>query len=267
MVSLAPDVHRMCASSIYGGTMARSPRLRERYALYGPDRFSPTELLTLVLGAGSKGISDPHIAAELLSVFGSLSQLRAAPVQALSEVTGIGPARAVQVHAALQLAQRAQVRPTPARLDHPAALAAFLRPHLEHEPVEAFWVVCLNAQLQPNSCRVISRGSKHCTVVDPAEVFRSAVLLRSTAIAVAHNHPSGDPTPSHEDHALTKRLVKCGQLLGIPLIDHVVIGRHSHWSFADHDALPGRVDLRSFTGAAEASAEFRSRPPGHASPC
>ncbi|MBO85850.1 MAG: hypothetical protein CL927_10875, partial [Deltaproteobacteria bacterium] len=194
-----------------------------------------------------------------VDLFGSLAQLRAAPVQALAAVPGVGPARAVRVHAALQLSQRARPRPDKARMDHPSALAAFIRPHVDREPVESFWVVCLDSRLRPQSCHVISRGSKRCTVVDPAEVFRSAILLRSNAIAVAHNHPSGDPTPSQEDHALTRRLVQCGRLLGIPLLDHVVIGARDHWSFAAQNALPTGLDLRSMTGAAEYSSDFRSR--------
>ena len=239
--------------------MPTPPRLREHYSLYGPRELGTIELLTLVLGTGARGISATAMATGLIAHFGSLSQLRTAPVQALAAVPGVGPARAVRVHAALQLSQRAKVRPDSSRLDHPAALAAFIRPHLAPEPVESFWVVCLDSRLHAQSCQMLSRGSKRCTVVDPAEVFRSAILLRSNAIAVAHNHPSGDPTPSQEDHALTRRLVQCGRLLGIPLLDHMVIGARDHWSFADQNALPTALDLRSLTGAAEYSGPFRSR--------
>ncbi len=237
--------------------MSKPPGLRERYALYGPRHFGTVELLTLVLGTGSKGRSAQSIASTMVETFGSLSQLREAPVQSLASVSGVGPARAVRIHAALQLSQRARARPPATKIDRPQAIVDFLRPHLDTEPVETFWVVCLDDRLRTVGCHPISRGSRRCTVVDPVEVYRRAILLRSSAVVVAHNHPSGDPSPSREDRSLTARLGQCGQMLGIPLLDHIIFGADGHWSFADHGSLPGRVDLRSFTGAAEHRASLR----------
>jgi DNA repair protein RadC len=227
--------------------MPPTPGLREHYTVFGPSNLGETELLSLVLGTGSGGRSARAIASAMLDRFGTIERLRAAPVHSLADVVGVGPARAVRIHAALHLAQRADQQVPTGPVDHPHALVAFLRPHLESQPVETFWSVFLDARLHVVGLQLVSRGSLRCTVVDPAEVFRPAVAARCTAVAVAHNHPSGDPSPSAEDRALTRRLVQAGQVLGIGLVDHVIIAANGHWSFAEHHELPMSQDLRSFT--------------------
>jgi len=241
------------------------PRLREHYATFGPDGHGPADLLALVIGTGSAGSSARTIATRLLDAFGSLASLRDAPVHALAQVSGVGPARAVRIHAALHLAVRAHQPTQPGRVDHPQALMALLAPRLQVQPVETFWVVGLDARLGVRLCRAISRGSRRCTVVDPAEVFRTAIASGVAAVAVAHNHPSGDPAPSSEDHTLTRRLVQAGQLLGIPVLDHIIIGGDRYWSFAEEGALPQHADFRTFTGAA--TPNLRWSAPRPASPC
>lgn len=227
--------------------MPASPRLRERYATLGPHGLGPVELLALILGTGTAGRSARAIAADLLDSFGDLTGLRTAPVSALSRVHGMGPARAIRVHAALALAGCAPPDRHQAQLDHPAALVAFLQPHLRHEPVETFWVVPLDRRLHARDCRLISRGSRRCTVVDPGEVFRVAVASRADAVVVAHNHPSGTAEPSAEDRSLTARLVRGGQLLGVPVLDHIIVAGDRHWSFAEHGELPMPVERASFS--------------------
>ena len=234
--------------------MPTSPSLRERYTTFGPREFGSVELLALVLGTGAGGHSARVIASQLLDTFGSLGQLRDAPVGTLARVKGVGPARAIRVHAALHLAARSQTPSPQTCIDHPAALVEFFRARLGVQPVETFWMVGLNTRLQVMGCHLISRGSQRCTVVDPAEVFRHAISTRMSAVAVAHNHPSGDPAPSAEDRSLTKRLVRCGQLLGIPVLDHIIIAGERHWSFEENEAMPRQRDLRLFTGATTVAA-------------
>lgn len=246
--------------------MPPSPRLREQYRTFGPAQVGDTELLTLVLGTGTRHHSARSIAARLLDQFGTLQGIREAPVQALAGIPGVGPARATRVHAALHLAGRARLHSPAERIDHPEAVVALLRPRLEERAVEVFWAVYLDVRLHVLDCRELSRGSARCTVVDPVEVFRPALLLRAAALTVAHNHPSGHAQPSQADHALTRRLVQAGQLLGVPVLDHVVIGRPGHWSFAEEGALPTHVDLRGFTGSPRPDLGFRPFPAPRASP-
>jgi DNA repair protein RadC len=113
--------------------------------------------------------------------------------------------------------------------------AKVLTPFLEAQPVEVFGVLCLTTRYDPLAFHEVSRGSLDATTVHPREVFKAAVLINAAAIIVGHNHPSGDPQPSADDCQLTERLRRAGELLGIPLIDHVVIGHGGRfYSFVEH---------------------------------
>ena len=112
-----------------------------------------------------------------------------------------------------------------------------LHAHFEGRPHEEFLVVFLDAKHRPTGYQVVSVGSLTLSIVHPREVFKAAVCMNAAAVICVHNHPSGDPTPSQEDRALTKRLVECGELLGIRVLDHVVLGDDRHVSFADEGWL------------------------------
>ncbi len=119
-------------------------------------------------------------------------------------------------------------------------VSRFLRLHFEGKPQEEFLVVFLNAKHRPVGYQVLSVGSLTLSIIHPREAFKAALCMNAAAVIFSHNHPSGDPTPSPEDHALTKRLVSAGELLGIRVLDHVVIGEERHVSFADHGWLCGQ---------------------------
>jgi DNA repair protein RadC len=125
------------------------------------------------------------------------------------------------------------------RLPRPSDVAAFLGPLAEREPVEVFWVLPLNTQHRLISGRalVVTRGTVSSTLVHPREVFRQLILLNAAAVIVAHNHPSGDPTPSADDRLVTEQLVAAGRLLGIPVLDHLVLGYPAYTSFAEAGLL------------------------------
>ena len=109
-----------------------------------------------------------------------------------------------------------------------------LRPLIERETVETFWAICLSTKNQIETVQLVSRGSLDATLVHPRETFRLAILSGAAAIIVGHNHPSGSSDPSNEDRRLTGRLKRSGEILGIPLLDHLVIGGETYFSFADH---------------------------------
>jgi len=118
-----------------------------------------------------------------------------------------------------------------------SAVARLLRAHFEGRPHEEFLVVCLNAKHRPIGYQVVSVGNLTVSIVEPREAFKAAVCMNAAAVIFSHNHPSGDPTPSQEDRALTKRLVASGELLGIRVLDHLVLGEDRHVSFADEGWL------------------------------
>ena len=157
----------------------------------------------------------------------------------LTAVAGLGAARAVAIHAALELGRRlsAERRDDGAPLRSPRDVWAAFAPRLEDLPVEEFHVAVLDAQHRLERDITITRGILNSSLVHPREVFREAIAERAAAIVLVHNHPSGDPSPSADDRAITTQLVQAGRVLDIPVADHVVIGRGRYLSFAEAGLL------------------------------
>lgn len=201
-------------------------RPRERYSLQGPDHMPDDELLALAIGLGNSGRSTLDIARDVLDRFGDLRGAVDAPVDGLMRVPGLGRARAVQIHAALHAGRRA-ARPREALsgpMSSAVVMAEAFRPHLMDLRIEEFHALYLDARMRLIAHRALTRGSEDATVVDPRQVFRPAVQIGANRVVVAHNHPSGDPTPSELDRQVTRRLSAAGRLLGLELIDHLVFG-------------------------------------------
>ena len=204
-------------------------RARERYAQQGPDRFPDDELLALVIGLGDAQRSNLDIARDLLARFGDLRGALDAPVDGLMRVPGLGLARAVRVHAALHVGHRAG-RPRAVHsgpLITPEDSLAVLQPLMSGLLVEELHGLYLDRRSRLLNHRVLTRGSDDCTIVDPRQVFRPAVQMGVCSVIVAHNHPSGDPTPSTQDIGSTRRLVAAGRLIGVELVDHLILGQDS----------------------------------------
>lgn len=217
-----------------------SERPRERLRTLGPRSLSTAELLALVLNTGNRGRSAMTLAAQLLAgVDGSLRRLSQRPVAALTAVDGIGPARAVCVHAVLELGRRMAVeeRAEGVPLRSPRDVHQAFAPRLEDLPVEEFHVAILDAQHRLERDVLVTRGILNSSLVHPREVFREAIAERAAAIILVHNHPSGDPSPSGDDRLVTEQLVSAGRLLDIPVHDHVIIGRGRYTSFAEMGLL------------------------------
>jgi DNA repair protein RadC len=220
--------------------LPRSDRPRERLVDLGATALSTSELLAIIVGAGSTGRSALRVGHEiLLSAQGSLRRLAAQPVADLTMHVGIGRARAVAIHASLELGRRMALeqRAEPSAIRTPRDVVAHFGPRLEDLPVEEFHVAILDSQHRLERDVTVTRGILNSSLVHPREVFRQAIAERAAAIILVHNHPSGDPAPSLDDRNVTDQLVAAGRLLDIPVHDHVIIGRGRYTSFAEAGLL------------------------------
>lgn len=199
--------------------------VEERLRRFGARACSDAELLAWVVSAGRAGPREQEGARRLLARH-HLADLAAAPAPSLAAREGLGPARARRLLAALELGRRA-ARPaavTGLLVRRPEDLAALLRDEFRGLDRERFLALYLDARHRVRALETVSTGSLNASLVHPREVFKPAIALSAAAVIVAHNHPSGDPRPSGDDLELTGRLDRCGELLGIALLDHLVVG-------------------------------------------
>lgn len=204
-------------------------RPRERMAAFGPEALSNPELLAILLRTGASGASALDIAEKLVAQFRTLGGLASAPLEQLRTVRGVGRDKAVTLLAAFTLARRMarELRLESPVLDNPESVATLLREENLFHDVEHLHVLLVNSKRRLIRIETISKGTLDQTSVHAREVFRQAILANAAAIILAHNHPSGDPTPSEADVRVTRELVRAGQLLRIEVLDHVVLGRRS----------------------------------------
>jgi DNA repair protein RadC len=202
-------------------------RPRERLAARGADALRDAELIAILLRTGTKGSSAVDIADQLLKSFKSLENLAKAPLEDLRKIKGIGRDKAIALKSAFTLARRMaeQLREESALLDNPERIADLLREQNRLYSVENFQVVILNTRRRLIRVETISQGTLDTLLVHPREVFKSAIAAGAAAIILAHNHPSGDPTPSEADIKVTRDLIRAGQLLKIEVLDHIILGR------------------------------------------
>lgn len=215
-------------------------RPRERLREHGPHALSTAELIAIILGSGVGGRSSLDLGHALLaSVEGSLRRLAARPAKALTQVGGVGLARALAIHAALELGRRltAEERREGVPIRSPRDIFRAYAPRLEDLPVEEFHVAVLDVHHRLERDITVTRGLLDSSLVHPREVYRQAIAENAAAVILVHNHPSGDPTPSPDDRTATEQMVQAGRLLGIPVQDHVIIGRGRFVSFAEAGLL------------------------------
>jgi DNA repair protein RadC len=201
--------------------------------------LSLCELLALVLRTGTRGASAAQLAARLLDAFHSLEGIARAGDAELARTAGVGPAKTASLRAALELGLRRARSSLRAgdRFRSPEQVYAHLAPRLVRESQEVFIALLLDSRHRLIREVEVHRGSLNQSLVHPREVFVSAVRESAAAIVVAHNHPSGDCSPSQEDREVTQRLAQAGEVLGIRLLDHVVIAEQGYTSFAESGAL------------------------------
>jgi DNA repair protein RadC len=216
-------------------------RPREKLLAKGPQSLSETELLAIILrnGNASTGASAIDHARLLLSQFGGLKGIDEASISELSTVKGIGPAKIAQVKACLEIARRVGNRKweTGAPLRSAEDVYHHFRENLGRERRELFYVVLLNNKNRKIRDVKISEGSLTASLVHPREVYNPVIRESAAAVIFVHNHPSGDPAPSPEDIDITKRLKEVGDVMGVRVLDHVVIGSDRYFSFSDKGML------------------------------
>lgn len=214
-------------------------RPRERLLHAGPAALSDRELVAILIGSGVRGASAAELATELLSrTDGSLRRL-AATLPHGDRLSGVGPVSRARILAALELGRR-MAREGPAEratIRGPRDVFELCAPALRDLPQEEFRVLLLNTQHAVLREVVVTRGTLDGSLVHPREVFRSAIAEGAAAIILLHNHPSGDPTPSPEDRSVTQQLAEAGKVVGIPVVDHVVIGDARYTSFVEAGLL------------------------------
>jgi DNA repair protein RadC len=220
--------------------LPKSDRPRERLIELGVERLTTAELLAILVGSGGAGHSALDTGRAILAeTGGSLRRLRSRTPAELTHIPGVGPARATILQAALDLARRWLEEQSDERLmvRSPLDIVMKFAPRMRDLRAEEFHVLVLDTQLGLQQDITVTQGLLSSSLVHTREVFRAAIVSDAAAIALLHNHPSGDPTPSPEDRVLTQQLATAGRLLDIPIYDHVIIGRERYISFLEEEWL------------------------------
>ena len=238
---MAADSERLAAY-----TMRELPdddRPRERLLAHGAEVLSDAELVAILLRSGPPGENVVEMARRLINTSGGLAGLARADLKALQRARGLGPAKAAELAAAIELGRRVQQVDPDSRpmLGTPEAVASLLGPRLTGKTKEHFFAICVDTRSRLlGSLTPLLRGTVNAVSIRPAEAFREAIVIEAPSVVLAHNHPSGDPRPSAPDLTVTKLLYAAGQLLDIEVLDHVIIGQNSYFSFQKEGISFGR---------------------------
>ncbi|MBU4190485.1 MAG: DNA repair protein RadC [Candidatus Thermoplasmatota archaeon] len=214
-------------------------RPRERFLKYGPEALSDAELMAIILRIGTRGSKEipgenvVDMSNRLIKEYG-LDKLFECSLKELQKIKGIGPSKAMQILAMAALGKRYNQSKTPVkRISSAKDVFDLFHERLKDEKQENFYVLMLNTQNYIIEERIISKGTLDKTLIHPREIFRYAIKNAVSKIILVHNHPDGDPTPSKNDLEITEELIKAGNLLGIKVIDHVIIGNKEKWSWKE----------------------------------
>jgi len=219
--------------------LSPSDRPREKLLRLGAAGLGDNELLALVVANGSRRGDALALANDILDRAGGLHGIPRVSVDDLKRIDGLGFAKAAQILAAIELGRRTLLRCPPVRIQfgHPRDIAAYLLPQFGSKPVEHFGVVMLDTKHRLLRTSVISVGTLDSSPAHPREIFREAASASAACIVLFHNHPSGDPAPSRDDVALTRRLIEAGELMGIDVLDHIVLADTRYFSFKEAGRL------------------------------
>ncbi len=214
-------------------------RPREKLLRRGASSLSDVELLAILLRVGTRALTALDLARALLMREGTLRTLAGRNAAELMRLPGIGQAKAVELLAAVELGRRIQAERASKRtiIRSPEDVARKMMPMLRERPSEAFFVLILDAKNGLKAEVELTSGTLNASLVHPREVFKAAIDARAAAVVVVHNHPSGNAEPSREDIEITRQLVKAGEVVGIPVHDHVIVAGDSYTSLAERGIL------------------------------
>jgi DNA repair protein RadC len=208
----------------------KQERPYEKCERFGCGSLSDAELLCVILRSGAEGVSALDMSRSILKSLGSagIAQLHKVSMEDLLEIRGVGRVKALQIRCVAELSRRIAQAKIGAEdelvYNSPDVIGAYYMEEMRHESQEIALVLCLSSKGKLISRKVISRGNVNATILGPREIFIEALTHRAASIILLHNHPSGDPTPSEEDITVTKQIAQAGEMIGIPLTDHLVIG-------------------------------------------
>lgn len=220
-----------------------SEKPRERLITKGAESLSDSELIALIIGSGThhSGMNAIDIARTLINKFGGIEKIGEATPQELMSIKGIGSAKASKMLAVFEISRRISTKNIIAgtQILSSKDVFNFFSGKLSGQKKEFFYALLLNGKNRVLKAETISIGSLTSSIVHPRESFLPAIKSSAAGVIFAHNHPSGDPTPSQEDRLITRRLYEAGEILGIKVLDHVIIGNNNYYSFADNNELMG----------------------------
>ncbi|RMG82544.1 MAG: JAB domain-containing protein [Bacteroidetes bacterium] len=219
---------------------AEDDRPREKMLLKGKQSLSNAELLAILIGSGNRKQSAVELAQSILNFADNkLSRLGKLSVNELKKFNGIGTAKAVTIAAALELGRRRKEENPEEKIPVTSSRHAYetVQPFLSDLPHEEFYVIYLNRKNEVIAVKNISKGGIAATVVDVRLILKNAIELLATQIILAHNHPSGKTDPSANDYQITRKIKEAAKLLDIQLLDHIIVGENTYYSFADHNDL------------------------------
>lgn len=217
-----------------------SERPREKLFEYGPEALSNEELLAILIRTGSRQDSAIDLARKVLSKDNrGLVYLRDTNLQELMKTKGIGKCKAAQILAAIEIGKRISFRDAleKVKINDPATIANLYMDEMRYLQKEHFRIVLLDTKNQIIVTEEISVGTLNASIVHPRDVFKAAIKRNSNSMILIHNHPSGDPTPSNEDINITNRLIDAGNLIGIKVLDHIIIGDNRYISFKEKNLI------------------------------
>jgi len=218
----------------------KEERPREMLVKYGAEALSLSKLLAIILRTGKEGISAEELARKLLNRFKTLREIDSSTISEICKIEGIGPAKAVQIKAALELGKRLlkekaeKTRRIKKTDDVIRYVAEYYGPYLRDAKKEFFSVILLDIKNKPIHNVELSKGSINASIVDPKEIIKEATLMSASSVILVHNHPSGETDPSEEDIKITNSIIQACNLVGVKVLDHIIIGKNEgdYYSFA-----------------------------------
>ncbi len=223
---------RMSESYLHMHRLPEEERPRERLMRHGPESLSTGELIAILLGSGTKTSPVLKLAQEIVAHFGSLQKLSEATLEELRQIKGIGLAKAIQLKACMNLGLRLSKQTLAPKypISHPLHVYHLVKDELQNEKRELFLVVLQDVKSCLICHEIVGIGTLTNSLVHPREVFYPAIRHKAASLILVHNHPSGDPTPSHQDYQVTETLIQAGHLIGIPVNDHLIVGLEGYVS-------------------------------------